>query len=165
MNLEKFSTRELQVYGSISLYFFCKEKNILNQKIMKFICHHISIIITENLNIWETKGLDLEIIGRGEPIPLNISSNIPSNIIKDFEFLIDTCSEIGLVDMYGACTENPYKFVLECIEVLRRNNIFIPNPYFIHKFSSESVTGWGNTIEKINLEYILNSYKINCPMV
>jgi len=77
----------------------------------------------QNLPEWEQRGSALDITGRGDPLPDSVAKIIPSASLDTFIELVECCMEIGIIDMYGASTEQPLTFLGKCIDFLRRGSI------------------------------------------
>ncbi|MNH42948.1 hypothetical protein D3C79_1047480 [compost metagenome] len=54
---------------------------------------------SSNLSEWDTQGAQLDLNGRGDPIPQNIKSNLSSNDLDEFSALVDSVVEVGIVDL------------------------------------------------------------------
>ncbi|MCL1919073.1 MAG: hypothetical protein FWG14_12340 [Peptococcaceae bacterium] len=124
--LKNLSIRELQMYGAKCIHLFCAKYEIKHKFIDKLIYHLVSIISEENLPKWEKEGSLLELSGRGDPLPEDLNKIIQVDIKNDFYNLVDNVVEIGIVDMYGANTDFPYKFLNNAIKILEKHNIFMP---------------------------------------
>jgi hypothetical protein len=124
--LKKMTTRQKQVFAAKCFSKYCKEKGIIHHSINELIEHLISIENFENIVDWEHKGGELELAGRGDELPKSLDSIISLNDKNSFTVLLESVVEVGIVDMYGAETENPTIFLKKCIAILEKNNISIP---------------------------------------
>lgn len=122
----KFSIKEQQAYGGICLVLFCKKYAIDSAEVNDYIHHLLHILRADNITLWERKGLELAIVGRGEPIPKEVLNLSPKEVRTDFMNLIEFSSEIGIIDLYGAFTRNPANFLKKCRKILKRHKILIP---------------------------------------
>lgn len=124
--LSKFSPRDLQLYASKLLQAYCKAKSIQHMAINDLIAHLNNYPENHTLGEWEKMGALLPLNGRGDDLPTDLSQSIPSKDIDDFCQIVDSAVEVGIVDLYGAQTDLPVKFIEKMSLILRRNNIDLP---------------------------------------
>lgn len=120
------TTIQKQVFAAKCFSKYCEEKRIVHHSIDKLIDHLMSIENFENVIEWERKGAQLELCGRGDEIPKSVNSILSSKNKNYFIELLDSVVEVGIVDMYGAETEEPTLFLKKCITILKKNNVPIP---------------------------------------
>ena len=124
--LKKMTTKQKQIFAAKCFSKYCEEKRIIHDSIDKLIDHLMSIENFENIVEWERKGAQLELCGRGDEIPKSVNSILSSKNKKSFIELLDSVVEVGIVDLYGAETEEPILFLKKCINILEKNNVTIP---------------------------------------
>lgn len=159
--LRHMSIRKKQAYAALCLASFCAEKQIFHQGIKELIEHLLSILIKENLVKWENEGCSLEIPGRGDPLPDSIKAILSEDIYDVFYLLIECAIEVGIVDMYGALSDEPLSFLLECIKIVQSSGVEIPdiNDVFNKKdIENASDSGWGETMSNEEYEKVICIY-------
>lgn len=150
----KLNVRQMQAYAALCLWQFCENLGIRHEAIYELVMHLLSIISAKDLPEWEQRGTSLCITGRGDPLPVDVVDNIPSNILDDFTDLVENCVEVGIVDMYGASTEQPSNFLKNCIDILQRRNVEPPSPGLIIKYGRGN-NAWGAPVKDFEVEDIL----------
>lgn len=131
MNIEleklyKLSTQDKQIYAAKCLENYCNHLKIQDEKVDYLIEHLFAMKAYNNLAKWERIGARLELTGRGDPIPASLLSKIPEDKLLEFTKLVDNCVEVGLTDIYGADTDNPFYHLERCIKILKQNEIELP---------------------------------------
>lgn len=159
MLYKKFNIRQKQAYAAICLWVFCAHLKIHHDSITKLLTHLVNMLTADSLPKWEQEGLDLEIVGRGEPLPSNVKAVVPKEHLEVFSSFIESCIEVGIVDMYGESTELPSQFLEECVNVLKAFEISIPSPEVLARFETGG-DSWGETISKSELSETLTAYEI-----
>jgi|GEM_PF-1318807 len=155
INIDNIGNREKQVIGALALYKFCKTYLIYDESVNQLLNHLIDILISENLDEWNNNGLQIEIIGRGEPLPNKIDSKINFDLKEDFYRLVDIVIEIGIVDLYGSDTMYPNLFLKQVFDILIKNKIEFPIPDILIKHVQDNKWGkvWDiNSFKKFKLE-------------
>lgn len=127
LEIRNMTTKQKQVFAAKCFSKYCEEKGIIHQSINELLEHLISIEKFDNIVEWEQKGSQLELVGRGEEIPQNLLNVISLKDKNTFIELLESVIEVGIVDMYGAETENPTIFLNKCVSILQKNKIMIPN--------------------------------------
>lgn len=159
--LQHISIRKKQAYAALCLASFCTKKQIFHQGIKELIEHLLSILIKENLVKWENEGCNLEITGRGDPLPDSLKAILPEDIYHFLNHLIECVVEVGIVDMYGSLSDKPLVFLLESIKIIKASGVEIPdiNDVF-NKKDMENVgdSGWGNTMSNEEYEKVICIY-------
>lgn len=120
------STREKQVYGALCLRRFCLAKGVKHPYIDELIEHLLSILITRELDMWESHGSVLELSGRGDPIPKAIETLLVDDVREDFTRMVDYVVEIAMSDMYSESSMEPLNYLLRCQAILDANGIGRP---------------------------------------
>ncbi|WP_110955879.1 hypothetical protein [Anaerosinus massiliensis] len=159
--LQSMSIRKKQAYAALCLANFCAEKRIVHESIKELIEHLLSILIEKNLVKWESAGCSLEISGRGDPLPDHIKMIVPSEIYGVFNHLVESVVEVGIVDMYGAISDEPLKFLLESIKIVQSSGVQIPdvNNVFDREPENSSDNGWGNPVSEEEYDKVICAYK------
>ncbi|MFK5668753.1 hypothetical protein ACI2OW_23000 [Pseudomonas shirazica] len=124
--LENKSSKAMQTYASSCLRNYCELKKISHPAITKLLEHLDSMPTTSNLSEWDAQGAQLDLNGRGDPIPQNIKSNLSSNDLDEFSILVDSVVEVGIVDLYGAQTGLPLILLDKAMQILDQNAISLP---------------------------------------
>ncbi|WP_152565209.1 hypothetical protein [Methylobacter sp. BBA5.1] len=158
----KFNIRQMQAYAALCLWQFCACLGIRHSSINELVLHLLKMLSAQNLLDWERRGSTLDITGRGDPLPEYVSEIVPITNLDSFNALVESCVEVGIVDMYGASTDQPSKFLKNCIEILRRANVEPPYPELLSKYGRGSGP-WGDAIEENELRDILAAYRVNIP--
>jgi hypothetical protein len=124
--LRTLSPRDFQRYASKLLRAYCEAKSIRHEAIDELTAHLDSFPDGGGLAVWEKKGALLPLNGRGDDMPSDLEQSIPSQVIDDFRRVIDCAVEVGIVDIYGAPTDSPVKFIEKISSIVRKNDIDFP---------------------------------------
>lgn len=125
--LRKLATEELQAYGALCLHRFCKAKNIEHPSIDELLNHLLTMLISPTLYEWERKLAGLDLSGGGDPIPAELESRIPADILDDFCRLVAFVVAVGTDDLYTQPSDEPLNDVYRCLEILDANQVERPN--------------------------------------
>ena len=125
-DLKNLSIRQLQLYAAVCLWSYCNVRGISHVAIDELVCHLVRLSTIENLPDWEQCGSTLEITGRGDPLPESFLAVIPHVDRRSISQLIECCVEVGIVDMYGDATDQPVKFVGQCLAILKKSRVDEP---------------------------------------
>lgn len=155
----KFNVRQMQAYAAICLWAFCRYYGIRHNSIELLIKHLMSILTTSNLPDWERKGSELAVTGRGDPLPIDVQEAVRQDNIELFNSLVETCVEVGIVDMYGGTTEQPKMFLDRCMTYIQRSGVELPSADYLSKFRRGD-DSWGAAIEESELSDIMNAYGV-----
>lgn len=153
----KLNNRQLQAFAAVCLWTFCEKLHIKHEAIDKLIIYLLNIFVEKSLHEWERKGVDLEVSGRGNPLPAEISNLISVDLIDDFMTLVECVVQVGLTDMYAADTDDPKKFLEKSLEILQKNLVSIPSIDKLNQFGASS-DSWGVAISQDEFGKFLNSY-------
>lgn len=74
---------------------------------------------TLSLSQWDQIGSQLQIRGRGDPLPAPLLSQIAPDKHTALEQLVDACVEVGIVDLYGARTDLPAQMLARAKAILQ----------------------------------------------
>ena len=157
MNIENYNLRQMQAYSALCLWKFCFSMQINNENLNKLIMHLLTILTTNNLLEWERLGGELSVTGRGDPLPQELVKNIHDNIKVDLMKLIDSCVEVGIVDMFGEESEQPLFFLNECKKILDKYALESP-PLSILNTYKVGKSRWGEPITDAELKQIINKF-------
>lgn len=158
-DLNKLSIRQLQLYAAVCLRIYCNSRGISHAAIDELISHLFDLSIAKSLPDWEQRGLKLEIIGRGEPIPESVMAIVPDSDRRSFSELVEYSVEVGIVDIYGATTELPYKFACECLSILEGTGISKPSLEPVCRLGVEE-DEWGDAYRSDEIDQVLQEYGI-----
>ena len=141
------SIREMQAYGAACLVKFCSSRGIESPHVSLLVRHLLDLMTSSDLPDWESKGAVLELSGRGDPIPDALLNVIRSSDLEDFSRLVDSVVEVGLVDMYGAETRQPLRFLNLAREILGGIGLTPPSIEELCLLSGRD-QGWGAPLAK-----------------
>jgi len=158
-DFESFNIRQMQVYAGLCLQRFCSHHRIDDPLIDELIVHLLEILVATDLSSWEHDGTYLAITGRGDPIPEVVSNSLSRDTLSNLRSLMESCVEVGMVDMYGEPTRKPLEFLETCISKLTRSGIPLPafQPLKKHKKGTDH---WGDSISKSDFEELLRAYEL-----
>lgn len=159
--VNQLTTRQLQLLAAICLVQYCRHFRIECESVRELVCHLCLMSSAENLAEWEQKGTLLDISGRGDTLPESVLSTLPSDRLGQFNELLESVVEVGLVDMYGAVTDQPKSFLLRCFDILRQAKVELPALGPIHLID-QNESGWGEPVSKEDLLAVLESYELDC---
>jgi hypothetical protein len=151
---DDFNIRQLQAYAAISLSLLCKKFNIRHQQIDDLIFHLLTMLTADNLSEWERNGTNLSVSGRGDELPMDVEKSIKGIDVTSFREIIESCVEIGIVDMYGADTEQPRFFFDRCITQIENQGVDLPSPELIEKLHAGRPP-WGDPISATMLDELI----------
>ena len=157
--LQNLTVRQLQIYAAVCLWKYCNEREISHSSIQELFSHLFNISTVESLPDWEQSGLSLEIIGRGDPIPDYIMAVIPEDDRRPFSELVECCIEVGIVDMYGAITDQPASFTSRCLAILKEQNVSKPDIEPVLSLGGIG-RGWGHAYQSDEVERVLREYGV-----
>ncbi len=159
--LSLLTTRKKQAFAALCLAKFCSVLKIIHYTISELTEHLLSILICHNLSDWEYKGTRLELTGQGDPLPESLKKIIPKDKFETFNRLLECVVEVGIIDMYGATTDEPSRFLHECVKILEDCGIVPPNVediFEIQQSENKQENGWGAPISAIEYENIMKIY-------
>lgn len=126
IKLKKMSIAQRQIFAAECFLKFCSEKRIYHKSIDELVDHLFSIESYNNLVEWERKGADLDLQGRGVEIPKQVLEIIPARDLNSFCELLEYTVELGIVDLYGATTQDSFLFSKKCVSILVKNDSEMP---------------------------------------
>lgn len=142
----KLSTRLMQAYGAACIAKYCSVKSISSEHVVALIEHLLNVLTTSNLPDWERSGTRLALSGRGDPLPDELLARVPASDVQTFDELVQCVVEIGLVDMYGAETTEPARFLERVVSILRSSSVEPPSIAELIALIGVSETGWGDPL-------------------
>ncbi len=156
MNVTKFNIRIKQAIGAMCIMSFCDKHGIKHDTIKELLNHLLKLLIVEDIPQWNEDGLNIEITGRGDDLPEALLNIIPENLYYDFFELVDKSIEIGIVDLFGAPSELPGKFLLDCLQILDKHNIAFSIPKFLPE---TDINPWGKPLLVEEYERVIDHVK------
>lgn len=161
LNFNKLSIREKQAIGAICILAFCRKYKIKHKGIFELSDHLLNLLVSNDLSIWNEAGLNIDIIGRGEPFTYELQNFLSNEIRSILYNLIDNVVEIGIIDLFGGLTSSPGFFLNQAISILKNHGVVLDLPN--HMFSEKEQLSWGEiwSIEKYKKlqEYIQEVYR------
>lgn len=142
------STREMQCYGAVCLRRYCSKFKINHGYIDDVIKHQMPVIATTDLASWEKAGCQLELSGRGDPIPPSVLERVPLANRFDFEALLIDTTEIGLINMYSADTDEPLKIFKSVKARMVQNDVPLPEEHNFQVQSRRLRGAWGDPLNE-----------------
>lgn len=148
------NVRQMQAYAAICLLIFCNHIRLTNSAITELIKHLLAMSTAKSLPDWEQAGTGIAITGRGDPVPAEVDEAIPENYKDTFNTLVECCVEVGIVDMYGASTEQPKMFLEKCIGVVHNLGLELP-PIEVLDNLGKGEDAWGEPVSESELSDLL----------
>jgi hypothetical protein len=156
---KNLNLRQMQAFSAICLQEFCIHHRIKHDSIDLLIIHLMNMLTAKNISCWEQQGANLAITGRGDLLPQDVLAVIPDANIEDFNKLVAYCVEVGIVDLYGAFTDQPVIFLEKCIGILRKHKIKVPSIELLTKYSRGTDT-LGEVVNEDEFISILEAYSL-----
>ncbi|MEO1247511.1 MAG: hypothetical protein AAFX56_17665 [Pseudomonadota bacterium] len=125
--LEDLNVRQLQAYAAVCLWAFCVHWRISDDAVRRMVHYLFSITTSESLPDWDQEAVALAIVGRYKDVPVSLLESVPELARPSFLSLVNDCSEVGWVDMYGKNSDRPLQHVQGCLRVLREHDIELPD--------------------------------------
>ena len=160
MNIAKYvgmTNRQLQIYAAVCVWEYCNSLRISHESIGELLRHLVGLASAENLPDWEQNGCGLAITGRGDPIPEDVMAMVPVDCERSFLEMIEFSVEVGIVDMYGATTYEPERFVGRCIAILEEAGLKPPLLGPVRRLGG-SGGRWGPALRPDQVERVLHEY-------
>jgi len=159
------ATRNLQAIGAVTLELYCKQKNVECSILSDLIRHLKNVLVQRSLSTWEQECIKLEGCCRGDFLPKQVSMLIDNPVTRmQLERLINCVVEIGMVDMYGASTDEPRKAVEFAITIARQNGLALNSLQRVllncHG-DAHPLQDWGETVTSEDAEKLVVCYKQN----
>ncbi|WP_444936439.1 hypothetical protein ACJJIW_00375 [Microbulbifer sp. JMSA004] len=150
MMKKDLNVRQMQAYAALCLLIFCDHIRVTNSAITELIKHLLSMSTANSLPDWEQAGTEIAITGRGDPVPVEVDEAIPHNFKDTFNSLVECCVEVGIVDMYGASTEQPRMFLEKCICIVQNLGLELPPVESLVKLG-KGEDAWGKPVSEVVL--------------
>ncbi|TMP82321.1 hypothetical protein CWB73_05380 [Pseudoalteromonas phenolica] len=154
MMKNNLNVRQMQAYAAICLLIFCDHIRITNNAITELIKHLLAMSTAKSLPDWEQAGTGIAITGRGDPVPAEVDEAIPENYKATFNTLVECCVEVGIVDMYGASTEQPRLFLEKCIGIVQSLGLELPPIESLDKLA-KGEDEWGEPVSEAELSNLV----------
>ena len=152
--LKTLSTRELQAYGAACLAKFCADKGISSPDVDQLVAHLLGLLTCEDLPGWESTGARLGLAGRGDRLPMQLEAAISPDLLGVLRHLVESVVEIGVVDMYGAETDQPLGFALRAVDILESQGVLPPAWRDLFPMrEAQDVQGWGRPVSSEQYEH------------
>ena len=146
VGVEQLSIRELQALGALCLAAFCGHFAIVHRSVDDLTTHQVSLLSALRLPDWEQAGAGLRLAGRGDPIHEEVLSVVPAEWREDFGKLVECTVEIGIANLYGACSEYPQKHLLQAMEVLKARTVSVPDAELVKVQPRPLSSAWGEPV-------------------
>ena len=148
----------MQFYAAICVHRFCRHYEVNDAELNRYIHHLASIMTMKDVVGWADSFDSSDIDKLAVCLPERFSAMMPTATLKDLEALIGYSAEVGLVDMYGAPTNDPQLFLRKCLAILDKHQIAVPdlqnlNPNREHE-------EWGGIISKTELAVHLAKHDV-----
>ena len=161
-SFNSFNIRQLQAYAGLCLWQFCNHFDIKHPLINELILHLVRILITSSLPDWEQDGASLAITGRGDSLPVGVLEILAPDNLDIFNSLVENCVEVGIVDMYGAPSDQPMTFLEQSIKILTSSGVKPPPSEMLMKYK-RGLGVWGEPVDESELKEMLDAYGVNLP--
>lgn len=163
VTMNSFNIRQMQMYAGLCLWQFCSHFKVKHPLIDQLLLHLMKLMTASDLPRWEQDGAFLDITGRGDPLPEEISLLLSPDNLHRFNALVENCVEVGLVDMYGAPTDKPANFLQRVMDILSDSNVPLPSPDMLIKCNTGADV-WGEPIGNRELKEILDAYGVDIQL-
>jgi hypothetical protein len=145
MNL---TIRAAQVIAAIYFRNYCHINNISDPSVDEFVNHMFSVATAKSLPDWEQIGTNLELTGRGDPLPQNLKNNLNEQGAKMLDKLSQDVRDIGLSQMYAATNmKMVYKYLKNVEKIARKSGI----KKIEYKLFETGQEGWGEPVSQETL--------------
>ena len=138
----------MQAYAAVCLWRFCEHWRIRDDSVRQAVSYLFSITLSESLPEWDQQAVGKAIIGRYQDVSTDLLDSVPEDARASFLTLVNECSEVGWVDMYGKDSGQPLQHLRHCLDVLRRHNIDLPKTDPLRHLQA----GFGHWGDAVNLE-------------
>lgn len=152
--LKTLSTRELQAYGAACLAKFCADNGISSSDVDQLVAHLLDLLTCQDLPGWESTGARLGLAGRGDRLPMQLEAAVSPDLVGVVRHLVESVVEIGLVDMYGAETDQPLEFALRAVDILESHGVHPPDWRDLFPMrNDQEAQGWGRPASSDQYEH------------
>jgi hypothetical protein len=162
-SLAELPIRKKQALAALCLAQFCAVHRIEHPSVTQLIEHLLSILVTTSLPEWDRRGSTLELAGRGDPLPEPVKTILPKQVSEPtFRSLIDHVVEVGLVNLYGALTDEPFQMLQKCIEIIGHAGVSCPvldDRFYEQVKADPSWSGWGDPLRVDEYQSIMDVYR------
>lgn len=119
--------------------------------------HLFSLLKADDLSEWNDQGSLLEVVGRGDDLPSELESIIPDSLYEDFYNLVDNAVEIGIIDLFGALTDEPDECLSTCLGILKKHDIDLSVPQILLDFNYVNKS-WGEPWDSDKYQELMKLY-------
>jgi len=160
--LKRLSIRQLQAYAGACLLMYVGRHGMRNEALFELIEHLFSILSSVDLPNWEQQGSELRLTGQGDPFPPDVLVEIAQKKIDAVKFyaFVDSVVTVGIVDMYGAPTGDPLKFVQQCVDFLLDEQIKPPSLEPLREVLKDRKDVWGDAVDGQLVKKLINHYRL-----
>jgi hypothetical protein len=151
------TVRQLQLYAAVCLCRYSDSRDLDAKPLDDLVSHLASMTTVADISAWELRGTSLEMTGRGDELPDEITRQVPAPERKLFFGLVEYCVEVGITDMYGAQTDDPKKCLMKCFSFLRSAGLGAAD-IEARLARSPAVLPWGEPISHQELRRELDRY-------
>jgi hypothetical protein len=102
------STRELQACAALGIAAYAAHHRLYDARVEALLTHLITFLTEVDLPEWERRGAVLELSGRGDPVPPDLIAHLSVDARGAFSRAVDDAVEVGIGNLYGASTEDPW---------------------------------------------------------
>jgi hypothetical protein len=153
---DDFNIRQLQAYAAISMLSLCEKFKINHKEIDQLIFHLLAMLTAESLPEWERIGANLSVSGRGDPLPMAVENSIKGIDTVSFREIMESCVEIGIIDMYGESTNQPRNFLEKCLRKITSHGVELPSPNALMKLHAGTAP-WGNPVDPAEFDALIRT--------
>ena len=150
-----YNIRQMQAYAAACLVVFCNHAGIKHDSVNQLIRHLLAMLTAISLPDWEQEGTKLDLTGRGDPLPTGIEETLKEEHREVFNSLVESCVEVGIVDMYLAGSDQPGYFLDKCVKIIRQFGLELP-PVESLKRLRKGEGPWGEAIDEAELKEFLD---------
>jgi hypothetical protein len=128
--MKELTTQEKQVYSAKCLDNYCRHFGIFDDSIDFLLDHLYAMPAYDDLSRWDSIGSKVELtrVALGDdPLSESLTKRIPEEKIPEFKSLLMNVVEVGMSDMYSADSDWPFTHLCECIKILEKYKIGLPN--------------------------------------
>jgi hypothetical protein len=153
---DNFNIRQLQAYAAISMLSLCRKFEIKSQEIDHLIHHLLHLLTADDLSEWEKFGAILPVSGRGDAFPQSVVNSIKGIDAVSFREIMESCVEIGIVDLYGANTNQPWIFFDSCLKKIQSYGVELPSPSALKELRA-GIGPWGDPVEAAKVDALIRA--------
>jgi hypothetical protein len=144
----RISIRGLKVMGAICLSRFCAAQGIRDGSIDTLVKQLWKLATAADIMDWQWERQNLELAGRGDPLPASVARKLGEPLRSDFERLVNRVGEISDSNMFVEPTNRveSRRCLAEVLEILQRSGVPAPEQAPFEKSSPGLGGGWGRPV-------------------